>query len=73
MLRQEADAEGGREASNLTISSRKLMQWLRDYGELMRYNSGIALPQPALTALHCWTCAEVYFVLASAMAQLYNT
>ena len=32
----EGDAGGG-QASNLTNSSHKLMRWLRDYGELMRY------------------------------------
>jgi len=40
MLSVSQDAEGdagGGQVSNLTNSSHKLMRWLRDYGELMRY------------------------------------
>jgi hypothetical protein len=40
MLSVPQDAEGdagGGQVSNLTNSSHKLMRWLRDYGELMRY------------------------------------
>ena len=40
MLSVHQDAEGdacGGQVSNLTNSSHKLMRWLMDYGELMRY------------------------------------
>lgn len=54
---QEADVGGvGADGFKMTISSRKLMHWLRDYGELMRCH---VLYHPAdLLALQMCCCPE---------------